>query len=58
MDILSRMCRINDISALKAEMSTVVNSGEDGTDLPEHIAVKDYKEIKVYCYNTNICTNK
>ena len=52
------MCGINDISALKAEMSTVVNSGEDGTDLPEHIAVKYYKEIKVYCYNTNICTNK
>jgi len=58
MDILSRMRRINQIRAVKAEKTRIVYTYENGIDRPEHVAVTYYKEIKVYCYNTNICTIK
>jgi len=44
------MCRVNDIRAVKAEMSRTVHTYEDGTEVPENVAVKNYKEIKFYCY--------
>jgi hypothetical protein len=46
MDILSRMCGINNTWAGKPERSGIVYNYEDDRDLPEHVALKDYMEIK------------
>jgi len=42
---------------VEVEKTGIVYNYEDGIELPEHVAVKDYKEINVYCY-TNMRTNK